>query len=314
MRIKNLKVKNIYGDGKKWNVSFTQKENIILIRQPNDENSFMLFTTDFLEIVDCLFFNDSYAYAKNMLSKNSLIECKMEKDGVDYTFGAKGNHSKTKKDGKVWVQNVLDWYCIVPEKELEGRNGGWLGAQLSCEAQEYFYPYALRDFSTFYKDTCADSPTNFAYGEELNWLNLQAHYNKRQVDVEKKLQKIVEDFQAITINEHLSVGLNKQKEYVLLFDGRIVSEKTLNEREERLVNFCGWINNLNVLTDLCEFVAESGVYPVFVDNVLDGVLSEYKEVLIKELRKTGRQVFIISHKHDENVEKYCDKVVEISLE
>lgn len=125
------------------------------------------------------------------------------------------------------------------------------------------------------------------------------------------MQKLIGNFSEIKINEHLSVGLDKQKEYVLLFDGRIVPEETLNKREELLVNFCGWINNLNVLTDLCEFVAESGVFPVFIDSVFDGALSEYKDVLIKELRKTGRQVFIISHKHDEEMEKLCDKVIEI---
>jgi hypothetical protein len=117
MRIKNLKAKNIYSHESDLNMSINEQENIILIRQPNDENYFIPFTPDFLEIVDFLLFNDSYTYVKNMLSNQSLIECTLERKGVEYTFGIKGNYSQKAKDGYVRMRSVLDWYCIVPEKE-----------------------------------------------------------------------------------------------------------------------------------------------------------------------------------------------------
>lgn len=306
MRIKNLKVKNIYNDGKKLNMSFTEKENIILIRQPNDENSFIPFTPDFLELTDFLFFNDSYTCVKNMLSNKSLLECTLEKDGVEYTIGVKGNCSKAKKDGKVCMQNVSNWYCILPEKKLQGKNGGWLGAQLSCEPQEYFYPYALQDFSKFYKDTYADSPADFVYGEEFSWLQRMAKYNKCEVDLEKKLHALINDFTAIKLDEHISVGLDQKGEYVLLFDGETVPDEMLSVEEELCVNFCGWTNNLNVLKELCEFVGEEGDFPVFIDKAFDDCLGEHKHALFAQLQKTGRQVFIVSRKHDEDIEKYCD--------
>lgn len=311
MRIKNLEAKNIYNDGKKFNMSFTEKDNIILIRQPNDENSFIPFTSDFLEIVDCLFFNDSYTYVKNMLSNQSLIKCTLERKGVEYTFGFKGSCSEKAKDGFVRMKNVLDCFCVIPETALQGKNGGWLGAQLCCDAKEYFYPKALEEFARFDKDTYAESPANFIYGEEFSWLQCVAKDGKCEVYLEEKLQALIRDYTAIQLDEHLSVGLDEKQEYVLLFDGEIIPEEMLSEEEELLVNFCGWINNLNILKELYEIVGEHGSFPVFIDKVFDGCLAEHQEVLFAELRKTGRQAFIISHKQNEIIEKYYDKIINI---
>lgn len=309
MRIKNLKAKNIYSHGSDLNMSINEQENIILIRQPNDENYFIPFTPDpdFLEIVDCLFFNDSYTYVKNMLSNQSLIECTLKRKGVEYTFGIKGNYSQKAKDGYVRMRNVLDWYCIVPEDELQSENGGWLGAQLSCDPQEYFYPKNLETFSNFTKDTNADSPITFIYDEVFEWLKLMAKYNKRQVDLEKKLYELIDTFGEMKIDDLRSIRLNEDKDYALFFYGEEVTETN----DLMLVNFFGWINNLNILKGLCEIVGEESDFPIFIESDFDGDLGQYKDVLIKKLRETGRQVFIVSRKRDEEIEKYCDKVIEI---
>ena len=305
MRIKNLKAKNIYSHGSDLNMSINEQESIILIRQPNDENYFIPFTSDFLEIVDCLLFNDSYTYVKNMLSNQSLIECTLERKGVEYTFGIKGNCSKKTKDGYVRMRSVLDWYCIVPEKELQGKNGGWLGAQLSCASQEYFYPEELREFTRFRKDTYADSPTDFIHWERFSELKRTAKYNELDVDLEKKLQEIINECSEIRLDARLSVRLNEDKEYVLYWYG----EEVTAQEDLELINFCGWINNLNILKRLYEFVGEEGDFPIFIESDFDSDLGQYKDVLIKKLRETGRQVFIISQKRDEGLEKLCDKVL-----
>lgn len=305
MRIKNLKAKNIYNHGKDLNMSLNEQENIILIRQPNDENSFIPFIPDFLEIVDFLLFNDSYTYVKNMLSNQSLIECTLERKGVEYTFGIKGNCSEKAKDGCVRKRNVLDWYCIVPEKELQGKNGGWLEAQLCCDAQEYFYPKALESWFKFDKDNEVNLSANLLE-TEIGLLNTMARYNRRDfVSFETEIQKLIQEFHEIKINDYLSIGLNKDKEYVLLFHG----EEMTQQKDLDLVNFCGWINNLKIFERLYRLTGENGNLPVFIDGVFDGVLAEHKQVLIERLRETGRQVFIISRKRDEEMEKLCDKVL-----
>ena len=300
MRIKNLKVNNVFGI-KNLDVKFSETDNIISIRKSYD----VLFGTTFLEIMQFLFFNDSSTHAKCLVSKNTVIECTTEKDGVEYTFGVKGNYSRKAKDGYVCMRNVLNWYCIVPEKELLGKNGGWLCAQLSYEPQEYFYPKNLETFSYFTQDTNADSPITFIYDEVFEWLKLMAKYNKRQVDLEKKLYELIDTFGEMKIDDSRSIRLNEDKDYALFFNGEEVTETT----DLMLVNFFGWINNLNILKRLYEFVGEESDFPIFIESDFDSDLGQYKDVLIKKLRETGRQVFIVSQKRDEGLEKLCDKVL-----
>ena len=305
MRIKKLKLRN-YSDIKELDVAFSKQDNIISIRKSYD----VLFGTTFLEVMQFLFFDDSSTSAKCMVSENTVIECTTEKDGIEYTFGVKGNYSRKAKDGYVCMRNVLNWYCIVPEKELLGENGGWLCAQLSYEPQEYFYPKNLETFSNFTKDTNADSPITFIYDEVFEWLKLMAKYNKRQVDLEKKLYELIDTFGEVKIDDLRSIRLNEDKDYALFFNGEEVTETN----DLMLVNFFGWINNLNILKGLCEYVGEDWELPIFIENIFGDFFERYKGVLIEKLRKTERQVFLFLNSQDENVEKYCDKVVTLNID
>lgn len=307
MRIKNLKAQNFY-DMKELDIHFSEKDDIIFVFEPYDETTDKIpFSDSFFDLKDLLLFNDSYTYVKATVSKNTFLECTLTKNGVECTFSLKGNGSKVKKNGCIWVEKVSHWNCIIPENVLQDENGGWLETQLAYDSQEYFYPKGLEDVAFFKKDAFADSPTEFIHWEEFRELKRWATYNKIEVDLEKKLQEIINNFSEIKLNERVSVRLNEEKEYVLCFYG----EEVTQQEDLELINFCGWINNLNILKKLCEHVGEDGSLPVFIDNVFDGILAEYKEVLIEKLRETGRQVFIISHKHDEEMEKLCDKVIEI---
>ena len=177
--------------------------------------------------------------------------------------------------------------------------------QLSCASQEYFYPEELREFTRFRKDTYADSPTDFIHWERFSELKRTAKYNELDVDLEKKLQEIINECSEIRLDARLSVRLNEDKEYVLYWYG----EEVTAQEDLELINFCGWINNLNILKRLYEFVGEEGDFPIFIESDFDSDLGQYKDVLIKKLRETGRQVFIISQKRDEGLEKLCDKVL-----
>ena len=149
------------------------------------------------------------------------------------------------------------------------------------------------------------------YGEELSWLQRVAKEGKCKVDLEGTLQALIRDYAAIQVDEHLSVRLDKKGEYALFFDEERIPDEMLGEKEEVCVNFCGWMNNLHILKKLYEAVGQEGNFPIFIDNVFDVALKKHKKVLLKELEKTGRQVFIISKNNDESIKKYCDKVIVI---
>ena len=308
MRIKKITAKDMF-EIKNFEMEISNMDNIIFVFEPYSDNPFCDYS-DFLELIDFLFFNDSYTMAKNNMHINTLVECTMEKDGVEYTIGVKGSCSKTKKDGKVRMRNVLDWYCIVPEAELQSENGGWLGAQLSCDPQEYFYPNKLKSWSRFDKDNEVNFSADLVQ-TEIGLLNTMARYNRRDfVSFETEIQKLIQEFHEIKINDYLSIGLNKDKEYVLLFHG----EEMTQQKDLDLVNFCGWINNLKIFERLYRLTGDNGNLPVFIDGVFDGVLAEHKQVLIEKLRETGRQVFIVSRERDEEIEKLCDKVLTVNIE
>ena len=290
MIIKNLKARDLY-EIKEWELSFCTKNKIHIV-EPYKETmntDEIPFETTFLELLNFLFFNDCYSYAKNIVRENTLVECTIEKDGIEYTFGVKGRGKHAIKDSIVRLSKILDWYCIVPKKELQGEKGGWLGAQLSYEPQEYFYPCVLEEFARFNEDIYADSPKNFIYGEIFGWLKLMAKHNKREVDLEQELKKIINGFETIIIDEQISIGLNDEKEYVFYFYGEELTE----QENFDLVNFFGWLNNLNIIKALCEIVGEDGNYPVFLKEKCVVNLAEYKDAIMRELKKTGRQVFII---------------------
>ena len=303
MRIKKLKANDMW-DIKKLKIEFTDTDNIIFVFEPYSDNPFSCYS-DFLELIDFLLFNDSYTGAKNNMHINTLAECTMEKNGVEYTIGVKGNCSETKKDGKVRMRNVLDWYCVVPENELQGENGGWLGAQLSCDPQQYFYPKALKSWSQFDKNNEVNLSANLLETEE-GMLNTYAKYNRRDfVNFEIENQKLIKEFCEIKINKDISIGLNEEDEYVLRFYGIEVTQ----QEDLGLVSFCGWINNLKIFEKLWIHAGEKGKLPVFIEKERGDSLSVYKNVLIEKLRETGRQVFIVSHERDEEMEKLCDKVI-----
>lgn len=136
MRIKNLKTKD---NLKELDVSFSSGENIIFVVEPYDETSDELpFEEErFLGLINCLFFNDSYTYAKNFL-QNMLVECTLEKDDVDYTFGVIGSVAKRRENGCVHMRNLLNWYCNGPEKELQRENGGWWGRNYLTNRKNIF--------------------------------------------------------------------------------------------------------------------------------------------------------------------------------
>lgn len=303
MRIKKITAKDMF-EIKNFEMEISNMDNIIFVFEPYSDNPFFDYS-DFLELIDFLFFNDSYTMAKNNMHINTLVECTMEKDGVEYTIGVKGGCSETKKDGKVRMRNVLDWYCIVPEAELQSENGGWLGAQLSCDPQEYFYPNKLKSWSRFDKDNEVNFSADLVQ-TEIGMLNTYAKYNRRDfVNFEIENQKLIQEFREIKINKDISIGLNEEDEYVLLFYGNEVTQ----QEDLGLVGFCGWINNLKIFEKLWIHAGEKGKLPVFIEKERGDSLSVYKDVLIEKLRETGRQVFIVSRERDEEIEKLCDKVI-----
>lgn len=290
MRIKKLQIEN-YQNLKKLKLRFFQKENIFYVIDPNQKDSFDAIFDEhyFLGLMNLLFFNDSYTFTKSLVDKNTLIECMVEKDGVECTFGVKGNRTKVKKNQRLCLKNRLDWYCCFPEGLLKRENGYWIETQFGYEPQEYFYPKALKKYFYFQKDMLVESPKKLLQGELLGWLQDMAIFNKRKVDLVKKIEEILVKFDTIKVDNDISVVLNERKEYVLSAkNGYIPSKENLI-----LINFCAWINNLHILKELCDAVGENGKVPVAIKNFFENGFVAYKDVLLEKLKEMDRQIFIL---------------------
>ena len=93
------------------------------------------------------------------------------------------------------------------------------------------------------------------------------------------------------------------------------AEEYFSEDEYARIEFLYWIATLNLIKWLCADIGRDGDLPIFIEDFFE-MLDKCKDnsFLFEELRKTERQVFIFLTSHNENVEKYCDKVVMVDIE
>ena len=87
----------------------------------------------------------------------------------------------------------------------------------------------------------------------------------------------------------------------------------LTEEQKALLFVFNWLNGLIITSKVYSKIDEENKYCVFIDGVFDKIHNEkFIEFIIRELRKTGRQVFIISHNKNQAISKCVDKTFEIS--
>ena len=186
MRIKSFKGKN-YFDIKELDISFADKENIIFIVETyNEESNEIPFGDPLLDLMNFLFFDGSYFYAENLGHKNTLIECEVKKDGVEYMLEGQGNCKRTVEENQVCVSKALDFFVVCPKNLMYGKPGSRLelrNIELAKYPKEYFYPNELKRFVWFNKNTYADSPTDLIHVGEFSWLKLMAKLNNQRVDL-----------------------------------------------------------------------------------------------------------------------------------
>ena len=92
-------------------------------------------------------------------------------------------------------------------------------------------------------------------------------------------------------------------------------EEYFSEDEYARIVFLYWLTTLNLIKWLCADIGRDGDLPIFIEDFFEGLdKGKDNSFLFEELRKTERQVFIFLTLHDENVEKYCDKVVTVNIE
>ena len=103
---------------------------------------------------------------------------------------------------------------------------------------------------------------------------------------------------------------NDDYEYLLGNKDRLIYD--LTEEQRMFLYLYNWIQRLNVVANIYDKLGEENRYPVFLDGVLEKIYNKKMiEFIIGELRRTGRQVFIISHTNSETISGYSDHIAEI---
>lgn len=310
MRIKNLKINDVFRI-KNLDVEFSDTDNIICVIEKYKDEDELPFGSHVLDVMESLFLNTIcglYGYGE--------IQCLCEKYKKNFLISLKGKNEllETTYQGKKMIgQKVgVEETCFFDEdvsKEMQ-----WM---VRMDYREFLYP---RDMVEYCKSSGAISN---AMEEVVSSINSELSDSgwllaEEWEILKERAPKYLAEFEGVPFIEGQPLTINRKGE--LMFQDRYdmlskeVEEHFSKDEYARIV-FLYWLTTLNLIKWLCADIGRDGDLPIFIEDFFEGLdKGKDNSFLFEELRKTGRQVFIISHKHDENVEKYCDKVVEISLE
>ena len=307
MRIKNLKINDVF-DIKNLDVEFSDTDNIICVIEKYKDEDELPFGSRVLDIMESLFLNTIcglYGYGE--------IQCLCEKYKKNFLISLKGNNEllETTYQGKKMIGQKYDTEetCFFDEdlsKEMQ-----W---EARMDYREFLYP---RDMAEYCKSSGAISN---AMEEVVSSIDSEFSDSGRLSEVEWKrlkegARKYLAEFEGIPFIEGRPLTINRKGE--LLFQERydMLSdevEKCFGEDEYARIVFLYWLTTLNLIKRLCADIGRDGDLPIFIEDFFEKLDKEKDNAfLFENLRKTGRQVFILLNKHDESVEKACDKIVVI---
>ena len=310
MRIKNLKINDVFRI-KNLDVEFSDTDNIICVIEKYKDEDELPFGSHVLDVMESLFLNTIcglYGYGE--------IQCLCEKYKKNFLIYLKGNNEllETTYQGKKMIgQKVgVEETCFFDEdlsKEMQ-----WMARS---DYREFLYP---RDMAEYCKSSGAISN---AMEEVVSSINSEFSDSGRLLAEEweilkERMPKYLAEFEGIPFIEGSPLTINRKGE--LLFQERYdmlsdeVEEHFSKDEYARIV-FLYWLTTLNLIKWLCVDIGRDGDLPIFIEDFFE-VLDKGKDnsFLFEELRKTERQVFIFLTSHNENVEKYCDKVVMVNIE
>lgn len=310
MRIKRLKVNDVFGI-KNLDVEFSDTDNIICVIEKYKDEDELPFGSHVLDVMESLFLNTIcglYGYGE--------IQCLCEKYKKNFLISLKGKNEllETTYQGKKMIgqKHDAEETCFFDEdvrKEMQ-----WM---VRMDYREFLYP---RDMVEYCKSSGAISN---AMEEVVSSINSEFSDSGRLLAEEweilkERAPKYLAEFEGIPFIEGQPLTINRKGE--LMFQDRYdmlsdEAEKYFSKDEYARIEFLYWLATLNLIKQLCADIGRDGNLPIFIEDFFERLdKGKDNSFLFEELRKTGRQVFIDLYKRDEEIEKYCDKIIEIEID
>ena len=306
MRIKRIQINNYYNI-KEFSCTIDKNENIINLVESLecDDGDFFNNNGDFSSAIKMLFDNDSCNKLRTRINKGTIVKCDIEHYGVDFTWGIKGHTARVETPEKILYGDTVLWVSECNNDKLEDRK--YPKSLFRYNSQEFFYPEIHREVMFFDEESYI--PDVIIEGEcSLNEYCKQKGF---ELDVEKEAENFCRKNELVWVDDNTHLMFNDDYEYLLGNKDRLIYD--LTEEQRVFLYLYNWIQRLNVVANIYDKLGEENRYPVFLDGVLEKIYNKKMiEFIIGELRRTGRQVFIISSVKNEMLSKYVDQYVEIS--
>lgn len=306
MRIRKLQINNYYNI-EEFICAFDKGEDIINIVEHLESENEQFFNKDgdFLSTIRMLFVNDSCNRVRARINKGTIIKCEIEHYGVDFSWGIKGHTARVETQDKILYGDTVLWLSECINDKIENRK--YSKSLFRYNTQEFFYPEILRDIMLFDENSKIH---DVIIDDEIS-LNEYCRQKGFELNVEKEAESFCREKELVYVDEDTHLMFNDDYEYLLGNKERLIYD--LSEEQKVFLYLYNWIQSLKVVSIIYNKLGEEDKYPIFIDGVLDKIHNEKMiELIIKELRSTGRQVFVISHKRNEMLSKFVDKVVGIS--
>lgn len=313
MRIKNLKVNDVFGI-KNLDVKFSETDNIICIIEKYKDKDELPFGSHVLDIVERLFLDSSVG--GTYLCGNGEIQCLCEKHEKNFLISLKSKSElvQTTYNGKKMIGHRcgVDETCFFDEELNEDMR--WMARM---DYREFLYP---RDMAEYCKSNGVHSNAMEELVSSIDWEFLDSGWlSLAEWEILKeKTQKYLAEFEEIPLIEGQPITINRKGELMFKDKYDMLSneaEEYFREDEYERIVFLYWLATLNLIKRLFADRGRDCDLPIFVVDFFEELdSSKDNSLLFEELRKTERQVFIFLTSHDENVEKYCDKVVTVNIE
>lgn len=303
MRIKKISVKN-HGNIQNLSASFSKKDKLIyVVENAREDDPFEC--GGFTGFWECFF----CAYDKNSDSfdgQKSCLEYECERNGKIFFVRAESCFQERKgKEGSITVTQGVKQSFTYPADLDEER-----ARKARLLRERYLYPQKMREFSWFspiYDDF--NSPMQ-SLCQEVERGDDYGDLSEKEIAVLKgKFRKFLREFQPIPLTENYMLTFEKDGGYKVLNE---VGENVecLSTDELIRAKFLSWTTAIGWIREAAESLGREGEYPVLAQGLLWGLdEGKDKKMLFDALRKMDAQVFILAEERNEELERYCDKVL-----
>lgn len=309
MRIKSLTANDVFGI-KDLSIELQETDDIICVI---DENENPFDDHAFMRVMESLFLN--VFYHADFLCGNGEIRCLCERFNQNFLITLKGKKEQTEiiyRDKKWTGQtNGVEETCFCGEEV-----GGKFKWVLRTDYREILYPSELREFCIYDKNLANNAMEEIVGGIHSKFSDSAWLSEEEGGLLKSKTQEYLAECEGVPFLEGQPLTMNAKGE--LIFQERysiLDAEEYFSKDEYARIQFLYWLASVHLSKRLCETLRHDGDLPIFIKGLFEQLDKDTnKAFLFEEMRKTGRQVFILLNAPDENVEKYCDKTVRLSIQ